>query len=51
MWLGGCSIGDTGLAELQGLTSLQVLDIRGTKVTGAGVKELRKGLPKLKIVR
>jgi hypothetical protein len=42
-------ISDAGLEHLTGLTSLSALDLRGTKVTEAGMIELRKALPKLDI--
>lgn len=40
---------DAGLAELEGLTSLQELDLKRTRVTPAGVKRLRRLLPKCEI--
>jgi len=44
-------IGDSGLAHLKGLTNLRTLNLTGTTVTAAGVKDLEKALPKLQIVR
>src|SRR5262249_17476158 len=44
-------ISDAGLARLTGLTRLQSLDISGTKVTAEGVKQFKKALPNLKVVR
>jgi hypothetical protein len=41
----GTTVMDVGLKELVGLTTLQTLDLRFTRVTDAGVKELRKALP------
>jgi len=43
------AITDAGLKELFGLTSLQSLSLAGTKVTDAGLKELKKALPECKI--
>ena len=45
------NVGDKGLEHLKGLTSLRELNVRQTKVTDAGVANLRKSLPKLKITR
>ncbi len=41
---------DTGLKELAGLKQLAALDLRDTKVTDAGVADLRKTLPKCHII-
>ena len=46
--LGG-SITDAGLVHLKGLTNLQTLNFSGTKVTDAGVAQLKKALPNCKI--
>jgi len=40
-----------GLKELVGLTKLQRLELRNTLVTDAGVQELQKALPKVRISR
>ncbi len=40
-----------GLKELAGLNQLQGLDLRETKVTGAGGQELQKALPQVQIIR
>jgi len=40
---------DTGLKELKGLKNLQQLFLSGTKATKAGMDELQKALPDLKI--
>jgi len=39
------------LLQLKNLTQLQELHLENTKVTAAGVSELKKALPKLKVVR
>jgi Leucine-rich repeat (LRR) protein len=46
---GGNPITDAGIEHLKGLTRLEVLNIRHTQVTNAGVKQLLKELPKLKV--
>lgn len=38
-----------GIARLTALKKLQHLDLRGTKVTAAGIAELQKALPKCQI--
>jgi hypothetical protein len=48
---GNTQVTCAGLKELAGLKSLQTLDLAGTKVMDAGVAELRKALPDLKIPR
>jgi hypothetical protein len=45
------NVGDAGLQHLKGLTRLQLLEIGGTNVTDAGVKDLQKALPKAYITR
>ena len=40
---------DAGLVHLKGLTKLEVLVLRRTKVTPAGVKQLQQALPNCKI--
>ena len=42
---------DAGLASLKGLRQLQTLVLKGTRVTDAGVADLQKALPQLKIIR
>jgi hypothetical protein len=37
--------------HLKGLTALQCLDLRGTKVTDAGVGQLKKSLPNVLVTR
>ena len=40
-----------GLKELAGLKQLRSLNLAATQVTDAGVLELRKALPKVRITR
>jgi hypothetical protein len=49
--LGTTRVTDKGLRTLKGLTALRRLDLTGTKVTDAGVKDLKKTLPKLLVIR
>ena len=42
---------DAGLVHLQGMTNLKILDLRDTKVTDAGVAELKQALPNCEIKR
>ena len=42
---------DAGLVHLKGLTGLQTLALRGTKITDAGVVDLRKALPACEIFK
>jgi hypothetical protein len=44
-------ITDAGLAHLSGLTKLRSLSLGGTKVTDAGVRDLRVALPWVQIRR
>jgi hypothetical protein len=39
------------LEHLKGLTELRYLDLRGTKVTEAGVEQLKKSLPSVLVTR
>jgi len=39
------------LSHLKGLTELQDLNLDGTKITDAGVAELKKALPKCSVFR
>jgi hypothetical protein len=41
---------DAGLAHLKALTNLTQLSLDGTQVTDAGVADLRKALPKCKVI-
>lgn len=43
--LAGTPITDAGLVHVQGLKSLQSIDLRGTHVTSDGVQRLRQALP------
>jgi hypothetical protein len=47
-WLGlsGTGVTDKGLVHLKGLSKLRQVNVRLTKVTADGAKELRKSLPK-----
>lgn len=47
--LAGSGLGDASLKHLAGLTKLETLDLRRTKVTAAGVAELKSALPKCQI--
>jgi hypothetical protein len=40
-----------GLEHLKGLTSLSTLDLLGTRVTHAGIEELRAALPECAVNR
>ena len=42
---------DADLEHLKGLTALQTLDLQGTRVTDAGVEELKKSLPDVLVLR
>jgi Leucine-rich repeat (LRR) protein len=44
-------VSDFGLVHLKGLTNLRTLNLDGTKVTGAGARDLQRALPKAKITR
>lgn len=48
--LSGTAVSDAGLVRLKGLTGLQELNLKGSKVTKAGAEDLRKALPKTKII-
>ena len=43
------SVSDAGLVHLKGLTKLKTLGLERTKVTDAGVAELKQALPKCRI--
>lgn len=47
----GIGIADRHLQQLDGFTKLQMLDLRETRVTDAGVESLRQSLPGCKIAR
>ena len=48
---GAGPVTDAGLVHLQGMTNLTILDLRDTKVTDAGVAELKQALPNCEIKR
>jgi eukaryotic-like serine/threonine-protein kinase len=48
--LAGSGVADEGLEQLHGLTGLQEMDLRGAKVTKAGIAKLQKALPKCRIM-
>jgi squalene-hopene cyclase-like protein len=45
------AVTDAGLMHLRSLLQLEELSLKGTKVTDAGVQELQKALPRLKVNR
>ena len=47
----GTPVKDVGLVHLKGLTVLQQLDLGLTKVTTAGVRQLKESLPNLRLHR
>ena len=47
----GSGITDAGLGHLKGLPNLKILILADTQVTGAGVAEPKKALPKCRIHR
>jgi hypothetical protein len=49
--LSSTTFADRDLGQLEGLTKLEMLDLRETRVTEAGVKSLRQSLPGCKIAR
>jgi hypothetical protein len=51
LYLRGTAITDLGLIELKRHKELISLDVSDTRVTGAGLDDIRKTLPKLKIVQ
>jgi hypothetical protein len=42
---------DAGLKHLEGLKTLETLDIKGSKVTDAGIAAFKKARPKCKVSR
>jgi hypothetical protein len=48
--LNATKVTDAGLKELKGLTQLEELRLGFTRVTGVGVADLKKALPKCKII-
>ena len=51
LWLSGPRVDDRVIAHLKGLTGLQFLNLSGTTVTDAGVQDLQKALPYVRITR
>ncbi|MBC7853512.1 MAG: hypothetical protein IAF94_08755, partial [Pirellulaceae bacterium] len=49
--LAGTAVSDSHLKDLDRLENTDVIDLRRTKVTRAGVESLQRALPKCKIVR
>ena len=49
--LGGSQITDAGLMHLKGLRNLKHLTLVHTSVTAAGVQELKKALPDVKVIQ
>ncbi len=48
---GNPAVSDAGLRHLGQLADLRELDVRNTAVTEQGVTEIRRGLPRLRVVR
>jgi hypothetical protein len=46
----GQPVSDAGVKELTALTELQLLDLRGTKITETGLNDIKKALPKCKVM-
>ena len=50
LYLQGCpKITDAGLEHVKELGVFRVLDVKGTGVTGAGIKKLQQAVPTLRI--
>jgi hypothetical protein len=47
--LANTDVTDKGLVHIKGLTNLTVLRLQQTKITDAGIAELKKALPKCSI--
>jgi hypothetical protein len=44
-----CLLTDTGLSELKALSRLTYINLRGNKVTAAGVADFQKALPECRV--
>ena len=51
VFLSKTEVTDAGLEHIKGLTKLEMLDLRKTRVTDEGVKRLEEGLPDCLILR
>lgn len=49
LWCTNAPVGDKGLTHLKGCRNLQSLGLKGTKVTAAGIDELKNALPNCQI--
>ena len=49
--LENAAITDARLGHLKALTYLEELDLKGTKVTDAGVQDFQRAMPKVKVGR
>ena len=49
LWLADTQVTDSGLKYLKPLTTLQRVDLTGTRVTREGIEELIAALPNLKV--
>jgi hypothetical protein len=49
--LENAAITDAGLAHLKALAALEALDLRGTRVTDAGIRDFEGAMPGVKVER
>jgi hypothetical protein len=49
--LSDTSVGDSGLAVLNGLTKLRIVVLDGTAMTSQGLANLKKALPGVRFIR
>ena len=49
--LNDTNVTDSGLGASKGMTRLSTLNLAGTSVTDAGVQDLQKALPRVRITR